>query len=181
MHINLDNICFYSQPPTKNSSHPLPTSSWRAYNPPGGPQTFPDALSPRSHSAGNLISGAGVDILPQCQAPARVHTDLYVGSQFDIEIRRSMTQIDGATDETDSERDLNPRFQSESLIGVFPGNQTSLASGTLTIHELRSAGGNNNVYPSCHPEDLTSRDALSDLCMPSIHTDFQFRRPSKCD
>jgi len=181
MHINLDNICFYSHPPTKGSSRSLTTSSWRAYNPPGVPvsQTFPHALSPRSHSSGNFISGAGVDIFPQHQAPARVQTDSHVGSEFDIEIQRSMAQIDRVTDKTDLERDLNPGLQGELSIDVSPGNQTSFADGTLAIHEPQSADINNIVYPSCHSDDFNLNDTLSDLDILSTVTDPQFCRPSR--
>ncbi|KAJ5988255.1 hypothetical protein N7481_003465 [Penicillium waksmanii] len=156
MHINLDNICFYDHPPAKPSSRALP-SSWRAYNPSVGPQTLPRALSPRSHSYGNLISGAGVGVFSQSQAPAREQTDLCAGSEFDFEIQRSLTQNNQVADETDLGRYLNhPGLQDEDTIDVHPGGQTSPVS-----------------------DDFPLRDTLGDLDISSTNKDPQSSRPGQ--
>lgn len=141
MHINLDNICFYDHPPAKPASRVLP-SSWRAFNPSVDPQTLPRALSPRSNSHGNLISGAGVGVFSHFQAPAREQTDLCAGSEFDIEIQRSLTQNNRVTDETDLGRYLNPGLQDECPVDVHPEGQTSPISGMLRHGRGMNSGSN---------------------------------------
>lgn len=175
MYINLDNICFYSHPPTKGSSRSLPTSSWRAYNPTRDLQTVSHTISPRPPSP-----HADIDILARCQASPTAQTDSCAGSEFDIEIQRSMTQTDRITDETDLESDISPGIQGGCPIERSPKNQKSFARGMLAADELRLAGVTNVVYPSYPSDDFTLIGTLSDLDMPSTNKDSQFCHPSRC-
>ena len=132
MNISLDNISFYSHPPTKSSSRDVAASRWRPYQASLAPQTLPRALPPRSQVHGttfNSESDASLDVSPQIRAPVREALDSRAGSEFDIEIERAMMHNSQVTHETDLDMPLDSGLLNECRTDVPQSNYTSLVTG----------------------------------------------------
>lgn len=93
MHINLDNISFYPQPPpAKPPPRAFPISCWKPYETPLASRAISRALPPRAptpRTTITLASDARLDVSPRSRAPAREDHDLRaVCNEFDIELER---------------------------------------------------------------------------------------------
>ncbi|KAJ5365181.1 hypothetical protein N7517_008067 [Penicillium concentricum] len=132
MHISLDNISFYSRPPTKSSSPAFPASCWRAYDASMTPQPLPRALPPRPYFQETTFSsapGASTDVSLQSRDAVKEILDSRAGSEFNIEIERAMTQNSQETHETDLDLHLDLGLRNECNTDVPESDHTYLITG----------------------------------------------------
>lgn len=133
MHINLDNISFYSpHPPTKSSSRALPASCWRAYNASVAPQPLPRALPPRPYFQEATFSsafGVSTDISLASRDALKENLDSRAGNEFDIEIETAITQNGQETHETDLDVHLDSGLRNECHTDMPESDHTYLVTG----------------------------------------------------
>ncbi|KAJ5346787.1 uncharacterized protein N7506_000040 [Penicillium brevicompactum] len=140
MHISLDNISFYSHPPTKPSSPALPASCWRAYNASVAPHPLPRALPPRPYFQEATFSsafGASTDISLATPDALKENLDSRAGNEFDIEIERAMTQNGQETHETDLDVHIDSGLRNECHTDMPESDHTYL----VTDHPDRCPSG----------------------------------------
>ncbi|GLI82110.1 hypothetical protein PoHVEF18_010511 [Penicillium ochrochloron] len=134
MHISLDNISFYPQPPpAKPRARIFPVSNWKPYETPLASVTLSRAPSPRPPAPRTTVtwaSNARPDVFPQFKAPAREGRDSsFACNEFDIEFERIVMAQNGPVT---SEADLNMRddskFRSENDTYMPQDQHTSSVS-----------------------------------------------------
>lgn len=113
MPIDLDNISFYSHPPTKTASA-TPTSCWRPYQASINPHTIP-FIPPTA----------------QIQPSTRETLAPNAGSDFDLEIGRAMSQNRLAMHDVTHTMHFDSGFQSE--IETPQSEDSSLTMGILDL------------------------------------------------
>lgn len=139
MHVSLDNISFYSHPPTKSSSRALPASCWRTYNTSVAPQPLPRAVPPRPYFQEATFSsafGASTDISRASRDALKENLDICAGNEFDIEIERAITQNGQKTHETDLDVHLDSGLRNECRTDMSEMDHTYLITGISDIAEL---------------------------------------------
>ncbi|THC87102.1 hypothetical protein EYZ11_013453 [Aspergillus tanneri] len=135
MHISLDNISFYHQPPpAKSPPCAFPVSCWKPYQAPPTPQSL-SHLPPRPPAPSTTTipaSGGRPDAAPQFRVPAREDYDLpAVHNEFDIEIERiAMAENSRVMREADLEMHLDRELQKGNVIDVPQSQRISLTTVT---------------------------------------------------
>ncbi|OQD66235.1 hypothetical protein PENDEC_c072G05101 [Penicillium decumbens] len=172
MHISLDNISFYSHPPTK-SSPAIPASCWRAYNASVTPQILPRALPPRPYfqePTFRLASSTSTDVSLQSRDAVMENLDSRAGSEFDIEIERAMTQNSQKTHDTDLDLHLDSGLRNECHTDVPESDHTYLITDHPDLCPLGESRGDLDTAlipaePQLHHADppIASAVAPTDL------------------
>lgn len=155
MHISLDNISFYSQPPpAKPPPRAFPVSCWKPYETPLAPRAVSHAPPPRPPSPRTVItlaSDAKPDVSLRFRAPVREDPNLGgVLNDFDIEIERiAIAQNSQVAHKTDLEMHRDLRVLNGTITDVPQSQRTSLPPGmSRYLFESRSASLTNVIRQS---------------------------------